>query len=256
VTDEGLTWDAAAVRDQADRSVGSRFRSLGLMPSRKKSQKPVVRVVVVDSDPLRLIGFRTLLKSERDFDLIYASSPNVKHVDDIDVILLGNRRDRDSFDDVARLRASCPRMKIIAVGSGMREESILAALASGAKGYVDESATAAEFIRAVRAVSQGSLWISRRVISMFVERAASLVGRTLNPDRKAFTVREIEVLEMLVEGRSNRDIAQPLGIEVRTVKAHLGKLMRKTGVQSRIALSSYAITHSLVSSGQDCAEPA
>jgi DNA-binding NarL/FixJ family response regulator len=223
------------------------------MPTRKKSPKPVVRVVVVDSDPLRLIGFRTFLKSERDFDLTYASSPFVGQVDDIDVILLGNRRDHDAFDDVARLKTSCPRIQIIAVGSGMREETILAALASGAKGYVDEAASAAEFIRAVRAVSQGSVWISRRVISMFVERAASLVGRTLTPDREAFTAREIEVLEMLVEGRSNKDIAKPLGIEVRTVKAHLGKLMRKTGVQSRIALSSYAIAHSLVSSGQDCA---
>jgi DNA-binding NarL/FixJ family response regulator len=113
------------------------------MPSRKKSQKPIVRVVVVDGDPLRLIGFRTILKSERDFDLTYASAPNVEHLDDIDVILLGNRRDGDSFDDEARLKASCPRMKIIAVGSGMREDAILAALASGAKGYVDEAASAA-----------------------------------------------------------------------------------------------------------------
>jgi DNA-binding NarL/FixJ family response regulator len=225
------------------------------MPSTIKTSKPVIRVVVVDSDPLRLIGFRTLLRSERDFALTYASDFDVEHVDDIDVILLGNRRDRDSFDDVAKLKASCPRMQIIAVGSGMREETILAALASGAKGYVDEAASAVEFIRAVRAVNQGSVWISRRVLSMFVERAASLVGRTLTPDREAFTAREIEVLEMLVEGRSNRDIAQPLGIKVRTVKSHLGKLMRKAGVRSRVALSSYAVMHSLVSSGEDCTTP-
>jgi DNA-binding NarL/FixJ family response regulator len=137
----------------------------------------------------------------------------------------------------------------------MREETILAALASGAKGYVDEAASAAEFVRAVRAVSQGSVWVSRRVISMFVERAASLVGRPLPRGRETLTVREREVLEMLVEGRSNKDIARPLGIEVRTVKAHLGKLMRKAGVQSRIALSTYAIANSLVSPGQDCPAP-
>jgi len=225
------------------------------MISSKKSERPAIRVVVVDSDPLRLIGFRTLLGSEQDFDLIYASSPNIERVDEIDVILLGNRRDGNSFDDAARLRASYPRMQIIAVGSGMREETILAALASGAKGYVDEAASAAEFVRAVRAVSQGSVWVSRRVISMFVERAASLVGRPLPRGRETLTVREREVLEMLVEGRSNKDIARPLGIEVRTVKAHLGKLMRKAGVQSRIALSTYAIANSLVSPGQDCPAP-
>jgi DNA-binding NarL/FixJ family response regulator len=68
--------------------------------------------------------------------------------------------------------------------------------------------------------------------------------------RPAFTLREKEVLEMLVDGRSNKQIGVPLGIEVRTVKAHVAKLMRKVGVRSRIALATYAMSHSLVSSGQ------
>ena len=58
--------------------------------------------------------------------------------------------------------------------------------------------------------------------------------------------REKEVLEMLVAGRSNKEIGSALGIEERTVKAHVAKLMRKVGVQNRIALSVHAITHSLV----------
>jgi DNA-binding NarL/FixJ family response regulator len=61
-----------------------------------------------------------------------------------------------------------------------------------------------------------------------------------------FTDREKEVLEMLVAGRSNKEIGSALGIEERTVKAHVAKLMRKVGVQNRIALSVHAITHSLV----------
>ncbi len=221
------------------------------MNPRKKSQEPVIRIVVVDRDPLRLVGFRALLESEQDFDLICAPTLDLDRVDDMDVILLGNRQGGNSFDDVARLKASYPRMQIIAVGAGMCEETILAALASGAKGYVDEAASAAEFVRAVRVVSEGSVWVSRRLMSLFVERAARLVGRPLPSGRATYTPREREVLEMLVEGRSNKDIARPLGIEVRTVKAHLGKLMRKAGVQSRIALSTYAIAHSLVSSGLD-----
>jgi DNA-binding NarL/FixJ family response regulator len=65
--------------------------------------------------------------------------------------------------------------------------------------------------------------------------------------RRTFTNREKEVLELLVAGRSNKEIGTPLGIEERTVKAHVAKLMRKVGVQNRIALSVHAITHSLVS---------
>jgi DNA-binding NarL/FixJ family response regulator len=62
----------------------------------------------------------------------------------------------------------------------------------------------------------------------------------------SFTHREKEVLEMLVAGRSNKEIGAPLGIGERTVKAHVAKLMRKVGVQNRIALSVHAITNSLV----------
>ena len=63
---------------------------------------------------------------------------------------------------------------------------------------------------------------------------------------RSLTDREKEVLEMLVAGRSNKEIGGQLGIEERTVKAHVAKLMRKVGVQNRIALSVHAITHSLV----------
>jgi DNA-binding NarL/FixJ family response regulator len=134
----------------------------------------------------------------------------------------------------------------------MRDETILAALASGAKGYVDESAPASEFVRAVRVVSRGSVWVSRRVLSMFVDGAGSLTVRPYSGGgRTAFTPREIEVLGMLVQGRSNKEIGGPLGIEVRTVKAHVAKLMHKVGVRNRIALSTYAISHSLVASAQD-----
>jgi len=62
----------------------------------------------------------------------------------------------------------------------------------------------------------------------------------------AFTDRETQVLKMLVEGRSNKEIGVPLGITNRTVKAHVAKLMRKVGVENRVALTVHAITHSLV----------
>ena len=67
-----------------------------------------------------------------------------------------------------------------------------------------------------------------------------------------FTDREKQVSELLVAGRSNKEIGSALGIEERTGKAHVAKLMRKVGVQNRIALSVHAITHSLVSSKKRC----
>jgi DNA-binding NarL/FixJ family response regulator len=211
-----------------------------------KCQKQLIRIAIVDSDILRCVGFHALLESEEDFEIICASLSDVDRLERIDVILLGNRQNNDPFHDVAKLKASYPSLQIIVIGSRMREETILEALASGAKGYVDEAASATEVVRAVRVVREGSVWVSRIVLSMFVEYATLRAVRAFSEHSVTFTPREREVLEILVKGRSNREIGQPLGIKVRTVKSHVAKLMRKLGVRNRIALSTYAIEHSLI----------
>jgi len=80
----------------------------------------------------------------------------------------------------------------------------------------------------------------------FIERVSRSPGRVFPASPVTFTDREKEVLELLVAGRSNKEIGSALGIEERTVKAHVAKLLRKNGVQNRVALSIHAITHSLV----------
>ena len=210
------------------------------------AKKPLIRIAVVESDPLRFVGFRALFDSESDFELVSATLPDISVLQGIDLVLLGSRAGQNLFDVMASLKATRPDLRIIVTGSGMDEETILKAIASGAKGYVDEAATPAEFVQAIRIVHQGSVWAPRKVLSMFIERVTSSPGRIFPAGRVTFTDREKEVLEMLVAGRSNKEIGAALGIEERTVKAHVAKLMRKVGVQNRIALSVHAITHSLV----------
>jgi DNA-binding NarL/FixJ family response regulator len=210
------------------------------------AKKPLIRIAVVESDPLRFVGFRALFDSESDFELVSATLPDISALQGIDLVLLGSRAGQNLFDVMASLKAARPDLRIIVTGSGIDEETILKAIASGAKGYVDEAATPAEFVQAIRIVNQGSVWAPRRVLSMFIERVSSSPGRIFPAGRVTFTDREKEVLEMLVAGRSNKEIGSALGIEERTVKPHVAKLMRKVGVQNRIALSVHAITHSLV----------
>jgi DNA-binding NarL/FixJ family response regulator len=210
------------------------------------ARKPVIRIAVVESDPLRFVGFRALFDSESDLELLSASLNDIAVQPNIDLVLLGNRAGQNLFDVMASLKATRPDLRIIVTGSGMDEETILKAIASGAKGYVDEAAAPQEFVQAIRIVNQGSVWAPRRVLSMFIERVSTSPGRIFPAGRVTFTDREKEVLEMLVAGRSNKEIGAALGIEERTVKAHVAKLMRKVGVQNRIALSVHAITHSLV----------
>jgi DNA-binding NarL/FixJ family response regulator len=211
------------------------------------AKKPRIRIAVVESDPLRFVGFRALFDSEDDFDLTSATLADLSAQPNIDLVLLGSRGGQNLFDVMAAMKAARPDLKIIVTGSGADEETILKAITAGAKGYVDEAASPADFVQAIRMVHQGSVWAPRHVLSMFIERVSSSPGRIFPAGRVAFTDREKEVLEMLVAGRSNKEIGAALGIEERTVKAHVAKLMRKVGVQNRIALSVHAITHSLVS---------
>jgi DNA-binding NarL/FixJ family response regulator len=211
-----------------------------------KEHKPSIRVAVIEPDPLRLVGFRALFDTEPDFELVAVTLQSVITEPQIDLALLGSHGTQNLFDLMAGLKASRPGLRILVSGSGMDDETILKALAAGAKGYVDEAASPQEFVQAIRIVHQGSVWAPRRVLSMFIERVTSSPGRIFPAGRVTFTDRERDVLEMLVAGRSNKEIGSALGIEERTVKAHVAKLMRKVGVQNRIALSVHAITHNLV----------
>jgi DNA-binding NarL/FixJ family response regulator len=122
------------------------------------------------------------------------------------------------------------------------------AVATGARGYVSEAASAATFFSAIRTVNQGAMWVSRHVFSMFIERLGGAEPRTSHSRSTHLTAREKQVLEMLVQGRSNKEIGEPLGIQLRTVKAHIARLLRKIGVPNRIALTVHALSHELVSS--------
>ncbi len=219
-----------------------------MMTKAAPAKKPKIRVAVVESDPLRFIGFRALFDADSDFELMAATLPELATTPNTDLVLLGSRGSQNLFDLMASLKASRPDLRIIVTGSGADDETILKALAAGAKGYLDEAAAPSEFTQALHIVHQGSVWAPRRVLSMFIERVTSSPGRIFPAGRVTFTDREKEVLELLVAGRSNKEIGSALGIEERTVKAHVAKLMRKVGVQNRIALSVHAITHSLVTS--------
>jgi DNA-binding NarL/FixJ family response regulator len=209
------------------------------------ARNPLIRIALVESDPLRVVGFRALFDPESGFDLVSASVADIGGLQSSNLVLLSTSRGQDLFDLMASLKATRPDLRIIVTGSG-DEETILKAIVAGAKGYVDEAASPAEFVQAVRVVSQGSVWAPRHVFSMFIERVGSAPSRTFPAGRARFTDREKQVLELLVAGRSNKEIGSPLGIGERTVKAHVAKLLRKVGVQNRIALSVHALTHSLV----------
>jgi DNA-binding NarL/FixJ family response regulator len=208
--------------------------------------KPKLRVALVESDPLRLVGFRALLESESDLELISTSLPEIAIQANIDVVLIGDRPGHNLLATMSNLKMKRPNLPIIVVGASPNDEIMLNAIVCGAKGYVFDGAPPSEFARAIRVVSQGLVWAPRRVVSMFIELATTQPKRMSPGANEVITEREKQVLNMLVTGLSNKEIGEPLGIVERTVKAHIAKMMRKVGVHSRIKLSVHAVTHSLV----------
>src|SRR5579864_8591328 len=88
------------------------------------ARKPVIRIAVVESDPLRFVGFRALFDSEPEFELVSAALPEISVLQGIDLILLGNRSGQNLFDVMASLKATRPDLRIIVTGSGIDEETI------------------------------------------------------------------------------------------------------------------------------------
>jgi DNA-binding NarL/FixJ family response regulator len=211
-----------------------------------KATKPRLRIALAESDPLRLVGFRALLESESDLELISASLPEIAIQANIDVVLIGDRPGQNLLNTISNLKMMRPNLPIIVIGPTTDDEIVLNAIGSGAKGYVFDGAPPSEFAKAIRTVSQGSVWAPRRILSMFVELAITQQKRLYGAN-EVLTDREKEILTLLVSGLSNKEIGAPLGIVERTVKAHIAKMMRKVGVHNRIELSVHAVARSLVS---------
>ena len=212
--------------------------------------KRPIRLAVVEADPLRIVGFRALFDDDPQFAVKGCTPASIFQTRGYDVVLIGARTGPAMYDIMAGLKSLNPSVRIIATGSVRSDELALRALSAGAKGFIEETSSVDEFKRAVRTVYGGSVWASQQVISQFIERVTNIPRNARGEQPLVFTEREREVLYLLVAGHSNREIGAALGIEERTVKAHVAKLMRKTGVTNRIALSVHALTHSLLGVGR------
>jgi DNA-binding NarL/FixJ family response regulator len=147
---------------------------------------------------------------------------------------------------IARRR---PGVRLIVIGPEGNDELVLESILAGARAYLDVTADPGTVREAIEAVTSGSIWAPRRLLSKLIDRLIAASDTSLANHSPRLTSREREVLELILMARSNREIARQLGIEERTVQAHVGRLMRKAGVNNRIELSMRALNRSLLSGG-------
>lgn len=193
------------------------------------------RIGVVATDPLRIAGLKAIFADLPSLEVLPLSIPGALDDADLSLVIVDSGCTAHLFELIAAFRKARPQLRLVVLGSDTSPEHIERVIGAGAKGYLPITAQEGEVRLAIETVRDGSVWAPRKVLSRLLD------GGNDAPAPR-FTPREREILELLRSGRSNREIAAVLRIDESTVKAHLGRLMRKVGVTNRIAL----ILHPLI----------
>ena len=150
----------------------------------------------------------------------------------------------DGITATGLIRERHPEMEVVALTSFVAQDKVQAALAAGASGYVLKDADADEVASAIRAAHRGEMHLAPAAAR---ELTKALRLPAPDPDAEPLTERERQVLTLVAEGASNRDIAQALFISERTARTHVSNILMKIGVRSRTQAALWAIREGLAS---------
>lgn len=211
-----------------------------------------MRVLIISSAPEQGETLASALKRHQDIDVASVVSTRENAVKqaspDIDVVLLdpGVLKDRTLSRFLRSLQSKVPNIRaLLLLQDGNSDEQLIADIKAGIRGYVKFSDPPALVAKAMRAVQTGEIWAERRILEKAIAKPMILPEtlQTHFPGMPALTSREMEMLTMLLQGSTNKEIASRTSISERTVKTHLYRIYKKLKVKSRtkaIALLSQA----------------
>ena len=211
----------------------------------------MTQIIVADDHGIVREGLRRLLEAEDEFEVCAEASDGRevleladKHVPDVVILDITMPR-LGGLETLERLRAQHPKIRVILLSVHSDPPFIQSAISLGADAYVLKNGRAAEIVTAIRAVTTGGSYFSPVVAREIVEQLRS---RNSGPS-EPFTLlsgREREVLHLIAEGLSAKEVAVELKISTKTVEAHRTSLMRKVGVRKATELVRYALRHGLI----------
>jgi DNA-binding NarL/FixJ family response regulator len=211
----------------------------------------VISVLIADDHGIVREGLRRLLESEADIEVCAEASDGREALElaekhEADLVILDITMPRlGGLETLERLRAEHPGVKVILLSMHGDPHFIQSAVALGVDGYILKNGRASEVISAVRAVMKGGSYFSPPVAREIVEQVRS-PKRGAGEPFTTLSAREREVLHLIAEGLSAKEIARDLGISTKTVEAHRTSLMRKLGARKATELVRYALRHGLV----------
>lgn len=211
-----------------------------------------IRVLLVDDHTILREGVCSLLEGEPDMQVVgqaedgQAALKLAKELNP-DVVLMDIAMPLlNGLEATRRIKRDCPRVKVLILSMHENEEYIRQALASGAMGYILKDAAARDLLGAIRAVQRGEAVLSPAITRLVIEdylRWGDLEAQELT---NGLSSREREVLQLIAEGYTNKEIAEILSISIKTVQAHRANIMSKLDLHDRSELIKYAIRKKII----------
>ena len=209
-----------------------------------------IRVLLADDHTLFRAGVRLLLEAEPDLEVVGEAVNGQEAVEQSgslrpDVILMDIAMPGTNGLEATRtIKARFPEMHVLVLTMHRSDEHFFEMLKAGASGYVLKGAEASELVHAVRDVSRGEAFLQPAMTKRLLQDYLGQLGES---DRRALTRREQEILGLLAEGHSNKEIAARLFVSASTIHSHRANLMRKLNLSNRHELVQYARKRGLLS---------
>jgi two-component system response regulator NreC len=209
------------------------------------------RIAIADDHAIVRTGLRLVITSAADMELVGEAAGGYEAIDLAerlrpDVLLLDlSMPDLDGITVTRRLHERFPNLKILILTIHEDEALLRTAIQAGASGYVLKRAAEAELVSAIGVVLRGDLYVDPSLVRALVTSPPANASQNLQPG-EALSARELEVLKLIVQGYTNRQVGTHLNISVRTVESHRANLAEKLGLHSRVDLVRYAREHGLI----------
>jgi len=212
----------------------------------------MIRVLIVDDHTILRDGIRSLLESQEDIIVVGEAGDGEEAIELADkllpdIVLMDISMPKiNGLEATRAIKNRHPHIKVLILTQHDNREYISPALGLGAAGYVLKRSGRREMLNAIRQVHEQGAFLSNN-IAQEVLQDYSQAGRPNEEDENHLTDRERQVLQLIVQGKSNKEIALELGISPKTVSVHRTNLMSKLNVQNTVELIRFATSHPLLS---------
>ncbi len=212
-----------------------------------------IRVLLADDHQIIREGLRSLLTDQKDIEVV-AEADNGRSalifVEKIrpDIVLMDIAMpDINGIEATRQIKAANPEIRILALSMHSDQRFIGDMLRAGASGYLLKDCAGAELVQAIRTVYEGKVYLSPAIAGIVTEGFINPAGAMGVDARQVLTVRELEVVQLLAEGLSTKEVAFKLNVSIKTVETHRKNIFDKLNLSSIAELTKYAIREGLTS---------